>query len=117
MKTFRVYEHNIFGFKAVKQGFIWPAAVFWWMWLLSERLYTKALAYFLAHYGIILVGINEAPPSHLETIAIILTLAYSYRIGSKASEWSNNALRKRGFILVHEVDANTKDQAIHKILG
>ena len=39
MKTFKVYEHEIYGYEAVKQGFSWPALFFGFIWALVKKLW------------------------------------------------------------------------------
>lgn len=119
MKTFKIYNHPVSGYEAVKGGFSWPSFFFTLIWLLVKRLWGLAGLWFL--FTIILTLIErmtdqaEQEPGFQALVYFALAggqLALSLVPGFKGNGWRMENLKKRGFELVREVQAETPDAAI-----
>jgi Protein of unknown function (DUF2628) len=119
IRTFRVFKHAIFGYRAVKVGFSWPGLFFSGIWLLLKRLWGYAIAFFLIS---LLLSFLEAGFEKEENIAgmvlvLWLQLGIYIFVGVKGNEWHENNLKRRGFELIGSVQAETPSAAIGKIAG
>jgi len=119
MKTFRVYKHPVRGFKAVKAGWSWPAFCFGILWMLSKKLWDKAIIWFVA--GSMILAIFHLLSSEdyvFEAIYLFSTLAATCVLwiapASLGNEWQMKKLSKQGYELTREVQSETFEAAIRQ---
>ena len=118
MKTFKVYQHPIAGYEAVKVGFSWPAFFFSWIWMLVKKLWALAGLWFVLYLvlSIIEAAADEAgsEPELQSILYLILAGGYFALVivaGYNGNGWRQSNLEKRGFEVVQEVEAKTPDAA------
>lgn len=129
MRSFNVYERNDGKFKAVKNGWSWPAFFFGSLWALCAQLWLIGLLLLPVELLLqILMSATEniqrgASGSYAETTSaiggVIALLALSIRIifGSYGNSWNRNRLEKSGYKLSQKLDARSKENAISLAKG
>jgi hypothetical protein len=119
IKTFKIFQHPVFGYQAVKVGFSWPGLFFSGIWLLLKRLWWHALVFFLISFLLSFMEAGFEQEENITGLVLVLWLQIGMYIlvGVKGNEWNENGLRKRGFVLVDTVQAETPGAAIGKVSG
>ena len=114
MKRFRVFQHTMHGYQAVKVGFSWPGFLFSVIWLLIKRLWMQA---FILIAAILLLSSIELYFENIETSLMVLLLEFSIYVfvGVYGNEWRVVSLQDRGYKLIDTLEADTPDEAISKI--
>ena len=128
MRSFNVYERNDGKFKAVKNGWSWPAFLFGSIWALCAQLWLIGLLLPVELFIQMLVSAAEniqrgASGSQAEITSIIGGLialsGLSIRIifGLYGNRWNRNRLEKAGYKLSQKLDARSKENAISLAMG
>ena len=117
LKTFRVFQHNVFGYQAVKVGFSWPGLFFSGIWLLLKRLWGHALVFLSITIVLSFIETGFEKDQNIAGMVIVLWLEIGMYIfvGVKGNDWHAANLQKRGFELVNTVEAETPGAAISKV--
>jgi len=102
-----VYKHPVIGYKAVKQGFSWPAFFFTWIWAFSKKMWIEGLLMLCVGVFIIAVSSGGGP-----FIMFVVDLCICIYIGKKGNEWRRDSLKKRGFEHLKTLVAESPDAAI-----
>jgi len=115
MKSFKIYKDPTDTFEAVKDGWSWPAFFFTWIWAYSKGLYllclgTILIAYVLPFFWAITTG-DVAEYNALKFIIIFLVVL---GLGANGNELYGEKLKRKGFRLVGEQNANNRVDAIEK---
>jgi len=123
MKTFKVYKHPAQGFEAVKEGFSWPALCFGPLWLFVKKLWMFAVAWVVV--SMILASI-EGISDEVGMVSGRMMMVYSLVAGGylalwfipafKGNSWRAKNLLKRGYMLIHTVQAKTPDSAVTQLV-
>ncbi len=109
-KHFTVYHHPVYGYKAVKTGFSWPAFLFAPVWVLVKRLWLVACGLFFAAF--ILTTMADAG---LYFLSRVLVVPIGLLVGIYGNEMAESKLLARGFKKVDHVYASTPDAALAKV--
>lgn len=117
---YEVYHHPLHKFSTVKRGFIWPAFLFPYIWLVYRRCYFSLFAYWF-YMLVVVVFVNIIcrvlfdAPTGIEggpaTWVIGSTLA-AIGFGFFAQRLAANKLIARGFKRVGKYQCKTGDAAI-----
>ncbi len=101
------------GWVVVKEGFCWPALVFWAVWALWHRMWRAAFFMVLAALALEAVLIAAGADGITRAAAV---LAYSVLVGFGANDWRRAALARRGYRHAGVVAALDRDAALHRYL-
>ena len=138
VQPFRVYKHPVYGFKAVKLGWSWPAFLFDWIWAFSNKLWflgSGILAAILVihfvtaynipedcRYGFVFLSrslnYNEGCAgtyflaAYLEGVFLI---ALKFGVGVIGNREKQIKVATRGFKPVGDVSANSEDHAVGEV--
>ncbi|WP_449474080.1 DUF2628 domain-containing protein [Sphingobium chungangianum] len=124
MKTFKVFSDGSGSYKAVKQGWCWPAFFFGSIWALFSALWALALVMLPIEFMISVADtILDRTPSSYEAhyegvpglvLLLILSIPVMIRIifGARGNRWRANKLQKLGYAAMSSVDAPNKMRAI-----
>jgi len=116
MKAYNVYEHPHFGRQIVKEGFIWPAFFFTFIWAWVKGMVAVGFAILILSsliggmFGLLVIeGLSGAlyvNEQDANGILSLISIGIQIFIGFKASKWRCNHLKKKGYKLVETVDPN-----------
>jgi len=110
MKAYNVYEHPHFGRQIVKEGFIWPAFFFTFIWAWAKGMVAVGFAILGPLFLLYLIGVElmliDVDGQDSDSIATLISIGIQIFIGFKASKWRCNHLKKKGYKLVETVDPN-----------
>ncbi len=114
MITFDVYKHPVLGYRAVKQGFSWPALFFSVLWAFVKGIWGLGLVIF----GVLLLLhlfrwalIGEVGDEGAALVYVLIAGVIIY-VGFKANDWWRRDLENRGFKQVASLSAMTPSAAI-----
>ncbi|OCG07622.1 hypothetical protein A9G13_05175 [Gilliamella sp. wkB178] len=126
MKSYKVFQHPDGRIEAVKQGWSWPAFFFGIIWAIIKRLW--GLVGILCGLAVLLFFISLAfdpisssgyySQSQLQSAAAldsflnILAIVVSIVLGRQGNKLRELNLTKKGYQLIHTVDAENPDKAI-----
>ncbi len=117
MKTFRVYEHEFYGYEAVKQGFSWPALFFGFIWAMVKKLWKVSVILFLSFILINFLS-TIARESHsilLSLLTMVGYLALWLIPGWQGNLWREHQLESSGYRLIKTVVATNPIQAVIQV--
>ena len=114
MAIYDVYQHPRSGkYRAVKQGFCWPAFFFFILWAFSRRLYLLGLAMGGLFLSLLLAEVATGTLSFpVNYIATTIRLAAQTLLAWMANDILRWFLGKRGFELQESVSATWPSSAI-----
>jgi len=110
MRRYSVYHHPQRGYRAVKDGFCWPAFFFGVWWALFKGLWPTAFLLLVinAAFGFVTVGLAGVLSTLLGGVMV------SVFVGLMGNDWVKSKLWRQGFKHVGVVEgARTKGAAIH----
>jgi len=117
VKTYKVYEHDIHGYEAVKQGFSWPAFFFGFIWALVKKLWKISVVLFLAFILLNLLS-TLALESHSLLLSLVTTIGYLllWLIPAlKGNIWREHQLGSSDYHPVKTVAATNSAQAVIQV--
>lgn len=104
MKNFIVYKHPTLGYKAVKQGWSWPAFFFCGIWLAVKGLWSHFAVFLLLAIIVAAIDPNIA--------ATLFGLIAGFVGGSAGNAWFEKKLIAQGFISVGVFRTQSPEAAI-----
>ena len=114
MKTFEIFFHPKFGFKAVKQGFSWPAFLFTPVWALYKRMWLYAI--FFVSVSLVLAYVQSQFEESMMPAAASFSLALRVLVllvfGVFGNQLFKNELLVKGYRHLRTLNAETPDAAI-----
>jgi len=111
MKIFDVYKHVTQGYRAVKQGFAWPAFFFTFIWAFVNKMWGDGFALLLVIITLNLVQTIFVSLS-VTLVMLLAQLAFCIVVGVKGNSWRRGNLVHRGFEKMNTIEAETPDAAI-----
>lgn len=100
--------------EAVKDGWSWPAFFFGFAWAFSRGM--PAIALGLIGFQLVagfVIGLIIGPRAEAANVALLIVgLLYSSYCAAHGNEWLRNALIRRGFSRLGEVDAGSEAAAL-----
>lgn len=138
MQPFRVYKHPVYGLKAIKLGWSWPAFLFDWIWAFSKKLWLLGFG-LLAAIIVIHCVIVYTIPEDCRYGFVFLTRSLDYSdgcagtyllaayvegvflvalklgVGIVGNRERQIKIGVRGFKPVGEVIANSEDHAVGEV--
>ena len=114
MQVYRVYHHPTKGYAALPSGFNWSAAIFSVIWTASNSLWGPSSLLFIG-WSACIAGIAIGSNMGMQMLALtFLALAVTLPLwaGMNAMSWLENNLKKKGFLLVNKVRAQSPSGAI-----
>ena len=109
MRVYKVFEHPMGRYEAVKDGWSWPAAFFGIFWSLFKKLWAVSLALFVL--GIFLGFINTTPE-----VALLLQLIIVIVMGYMGNSWRESKLLSNGYKYLGTSMADNGPTAVAKQL-
>ncbi|WP_355662430.1 DUF2628 domain-containing protein [Halomonas salifodinae] len=114
MKQFDIYEHPVYGVRAVKRGISWPAFFFCWIWAMVKKMWVVGFS--LLGLLVLFVSIEEFFFYYANMGGVYfmwaMQLALFLYAGAKGNDWRRGYLRKRGFQYITSVEAANQDAAM-----
>ena len=117
VKTFRVYEHEFYGYEAVKRGFSWPAFFFGFIWAMVKKLWKISAALFLVFIILNLLS-TVARETHSLLLSLLTTagyLLYWLFPAMQGNLWREQQLEGSGYRLIKTVVAPNPVQAVIQV--
>jgi len=120
MSSYKVFKHPIEGFEAVKSGFAWIAP-FNPVWPLFRGLWMLFITYIfvilvLTSIDALIYGpddfIDISNANNLQWIFLIIQFIIFVSPGFKGNEWTENNLKKKGYVFDCSIDAKNKTEAL-----
>jgi len=123
MATYAVFEHRVFGKKAVKNGFAAGAGGFPIIWALNHKMWPLALLFFL--WAVIATAMNYFLSNINKTdlfgfmVAQVLFyhLAAFFIVGFLGNSILRSRLVTQGYQKISEIEAMSPEDALAKIAG
>ena len=84
MKTFKVYQHPVTGYEAVKVGFSWPAFFVGFIWMLVKKLWGIAGLWFVFY---IVLSIIETVTDEAGSEPGLPAIVYLILVGGYFAVW------------------------------
>ena len=117
MKTFKVYEHELYGYEAIKQGFSWPALFFGFIWAMVKKLWKVSVLLFLAFILINLLS-TIVRESHSILLSLLSTVGYLFLWlipALQGNMWREHQLETSGYHFIKTVVATNPAQAVIQV--
>lgn len=114
MHNFKIYYHPLKKYKAVKDGWSWPAFFFTSIWAITKGMWKVVGVTFLAIFFFI-ATLNEFEKEifgYLPYVRIIGKVLISLIFGVNGNEWVETYLNDHGFDFKGSIYAKNKDSAI-----
>ena len=106
MKQYKIYEFTPGNYKAVKQGWSWPAFFFTFIWAMTKNMWGIAVACFVLD-GVICGRYGYTSEAYL-TIDMIISIIF----GASGNKWRENNIQKKGYSFKSTVMADNPETAI-----
>ena len=115
MKQFELYSNSQGLFKAVKQGWSWPAFIFGILWAITKRLWSLVInvVFIYLVLGIVSIFIGGVL---VEIIGNIVALGVFVVFGAKGNVWWEMNLQSKGYEFKDSVTAANSKDAIAQYL-
>lgn len=115
MKTFKIYQHPIRGYEAIKVGWSWPAFFLPFVWLCVKKLWEFAGYWLFLGVGVVIFerAIPEEPETGLGIILSLIGLLFAMWLIPpwKGNNWLMKNLMKQGYMFIKEIEAENPDAA------
>lgn len=112
MKTFDIYQHQIYGYEAVRQTQnSWAGFFFSWGWGFYHKLWKKSIPFFILWIVVVLVTAYSKFVL-AGVLRLIVFLWVGWKFSKFGAEWRVEDLVKRGYLFVARTEANTEHDAI-----
>ncbi len=115
MKRWKVYGRRG-DYQAVKEGSCWPAFLITPIWALIYRLWGPRLGWVAA--TLVLVALRgdgaQGSAGHLLSFPVGVGVLVVFLV--RGNEWHENALKKRGYVLLRTVAARSEHEALGMVL-
>lgn len=122
MKCYMIYRNAAGNYKAIKQGWSWPAFLFTAIWAMLKGIWqlsslSIAILALVCFAAFIVIG--AIPQTDLVKLIDLfavylayLVLAVSFLMGAKGNQWLSNHLADQGYRYKDMISANTATMAI-----
>lgn len=122
MHSFSVFSNNHSSFKAVKNGWSWPAFFFTYIWAFCMQLWVIGFIFFPIHFfrHILVNSLDYTFSSSLndvEIVILIFSFGINFLFGFYGNRWKRSRLKKAGYTIFNTVNASSKNDAISRARG
>ena len=115
MKLFKVYKSEDDKYEFVKKGWSWPAFFFGIFWFVYKKMWFEAIILFAI--AVILrsltIDYHYIPEQTFQIIRCIIIVLF----GIYGNKLFARDLEKRGYSIIDSVEADSKDDAISKVIA
>ena len=114
-RRYAVYEHATHGHAAVKVGLSWPALLFGPLWMLSKRLYGRALLWSAgeAMLAVMIALLEQDRSAYWLSVGLSAAAVAIWAMpGPFGNRWREDDLVRRGYAGLGETHAATPEDAL-----
>jgi len=115
MKSYKIYYHDVFKVKSVKDGWSWPAFFFLWIWAFVKGLNKMGFALFGAFIGLGIISGISGMVSDDEGLAVlvwIIQLGIQVWIGTDGNQKRCEMLIRKGYVYQRNIQASNPEIAV-----
>jgi hypothetical protein len=119
VKSYAVYWLPPKEIEAIRTGFSWPALLLGIIWLIIKKLW-MITALWITFFILLIISSAYAQKINslfLNIINIFGNIGLLLLPGFKGNDWLVNNLKRRGYIYIRSVDAESPEDAIKQVNG
>ena len=117
MATYKIYHRQKGEYRAVKQGFSWPAFFFTWLWAFVKGLWEIGIIGLLLYScsGAFADGVTARNDIGPMFVFLLLIITYLIIFGVFGNRWYMKSLTQRGFEYIDTVTTENSEAAMMQI--